>query len=89
MKLTISPTLAWPCICSQAPTRTMVITAIVLAARVITFTSAHQFSTGNCRRISASAMSPNCRTSADSRVKDCTTRTLASASCAVPASEEL
>ena len=75
--------------CSQAPTVTMVITASVLAARVITLTSAHQFSTGNWWRISASAISPNCFTSADRRVKDCTTMTLVSASCAVPARAEL
>jgi hypothetical protein len=47
MKLTISPTLAMPCMCSQVPTTTIAITASVLDARVITLTSAHQFSTGN------------------------------------------
>ena len=39
----------------------MLITATVLEARVITLTSAHQFSTGNWLRISLSAMSPNNR----------------------------
>ncbi len=47
MKLTISPTVAWPCMCSMVPITTMAITASVLAPRVSTFTTAHQFSTGN------------------------------------------
>ena len=47
MKLTISPTLARPFMCSQVPTTTIVMIASVLDARVMTFTSAHQFSTGN------------------------------------------
>ena len=67
----------------------MVITATVLEARVITLTSAHQFSTGNWLRISSRAMSPNIRSSSCSRLNDCTTITFDSASCAVPASAEL
>ena len=47
MKLTISPTLAMPFMCNQVPTTTIVMIASVLDARVITLTSAHQFSTGN------------------------------------------
>ena len=35
MKLTISPTLAWPRTCSTVPSTTMAITARVLAARVM------------------------------------------------------
>ncbi len=67
----------------------MLMTATVLAARVSTFTTAHQVRTGNWVAISCAAMSPNSRVSARSRVKDCTTMTFASASCAVPAKVEL
>jgi len=43
MKLTISPTPAWPRRCSTVPTTTTTMTAMVLAARVITLATAHQF----------------------------------------------
>ena len=58
---------------------------MVLAARVITLTTAHQFNTGNWLRITCCTISPKMRVSAASRVKLCTTITLARASCAVPA----
>jgi len=89
MKETISPTSARPARCSRVPSTTMLMTAMVLAARVSTLTTAHQFSTGNWCAITCCAMSPNSRVSAASRVKDCTTVTLASASCAVLARLEL
>ena len=48
MKLTISPTLAMPLhVQPGADHHDVMITASVLEARVMTLTSAHQFSTGN------------------------------------------
>jgi hypothetical protein len=86
MKLTISPTSACPRTCRIVPSTTMEITAIVLAARVITLTTAHQVRTGNWCWITRCTMSPNSLVSAARRVKLCTTITFAKASCAVPAS---
>ncbi len=88
MKLTISPTLALPSRCSKVPVTTIAITASVLAPRVSTLTTAHQFSTGNWWRIRSSTICPKIRLSAASRVKLCTTMTFESASCAVPARAE-
>ena len=48
MNETISPTPASPSKCRNVPMMTSEMTAIVLAARVETLTSAHQFNTGNC-----------------------------------------
>ena len=64
---------------------TIAMTVMVAEARVSTLTSAHQLSTGNWLEISSCTISPKRRLSAESRVKDCTTITLVSASCAVPA----
>ena len=86
MKLTISPTVALPSRCSTVPSTKIEIVVMVLAARVITETSAHQLSTGNWWSSTWRTMSPNIRASLFSRVKDCTTTTLDSASWALPAS---
>ncbi len=83
MKVTISATEACPFTCSTVPMITITITAMVEAPRVSTLTTAHQLSTGNWCAITWSAIWPKRRRSAASRVKDCTTITLASASCAV------
>ena len=47
MKETISPTVALPSRCSRVPSTKIEMTVTVLAARVSTDTTAHQFSTGN------------------------------------------
>ena len=52
----MSETAALPCRCSSAPATTMVMTASVLAPRVSTVTTAHQFSTGNWWRTTFSTM---------------------------------
>ena len=86
MKETMSPTVALPCRCSTVPSMKMQITVMVAAARVSTATTAHQFSTGNCRSSTWPTISWNSRASDCRREKDCTTITLESASCALPAS---
>ena len=86
MKDTISPTVASPRTCSQVPRTKIAITVNVADARVSTATTAHQFSTGNCRSSSWRVISPNIRASEPRREKDWTTTTLDSASCTLPAS---
>ncbi len=80
MKVTISPTVVWPCISSQVPTMKISSTVSVAEARVATLATAHQDSTGNCAASTLAMVVRRPRTSASMRVKLWITGTLPSAS---------
>ena len=88
MKVTISPIVARPCTCSQVPIRKIASSVSVVAARVITVTTAHQDSTGICAASSRSTAFRSAVTSASTRAKLCTSATLPSASDARSARSE-
>ena len=78
--MTISPTVVRPCWCSAMPTVKIASTVMVVEARVMTVTSAHQDSTGICAASSLLATKRRPCTSESIRTKLCTSATLPSAS---------
>ena len=88
MKVTISPTVARSCRCSQVPSAKVAISVTVELAPDSTVSSAHQFSTGNCAASSWSMALRSLRVSAASLTKLWTSVTLPSASPACSASAE-
>ncbi|MGY3342135.1 hypothetical protein ACVWYK_000904 [Bradyrhizobium sp. USDA 4470] len=78
--ITISPTELRPCPCSAMPSVKIASTVMVVEARVITVTSAHQDSTGICAASSWSATERSPCTSDSTRTKLCTSATFPSAS---------
>ena len=88
MKVTISPTVARSCRCSQVPSAKIAISVMVELAPDSTVSSAHQLSTGNWAAISWSMAARSLRASAASRTKLCTRTMLPSASPACSASAE-
>ena len=86
--ITISPMVARPCACRMMPTTKIARTVMVVEARVITVTIAHQDSTGICAESSRWATLRRSCTSASMRTKLCTSATLPSASDARSARSE-
>jgi hypothetical protein len=78
--ITMSPTDDSPAWCSEMPTVKIASTVIVVEARVMTVTSAHQPSTGICIDSSWLATERRPCTSSSMRTKLCTSATLPSAS---------
>jgi hypothetical protein len=88
MKVTISPTVARPCRCSQVPSANTAISITVEVAPESTVSSAHQLSTGSCAARTRSIAVRSRPSSAASRTKLWIRRTLLSASPACSASAE-
>jgi hypothetical protein len=88
MKVTISPTVARSCRCSQVPSAKIAISVMVELAPESTVSSAHQLSTRNCAAISRSMALRSLRVSSASLTKLWISVTLPSASPACSASAE-